>query len=205
MNKKQRERKNKKRSIKVGVTKLFKDKTVPYVDVQFIMTIGGKPFGSKRFHYRRGRSTSAFDLEQLASIIMTWEHTVNFGSTYAYDFLREVEGKIANRSKLTARQIFDKYWVHHRETIEKDFERKNKGIPGELFCEHENDYLKNKTGLSLEHFTKKPMPCKLAFLYAIYRWCYATDGFDGMKQEIENVPQYIKDIVDGLIAEYKKT
>jgi hypothetical protein len=169
------------------------------------MTIGGKPFGSKRFHYRRGRSTSAFDLEQLASIIMTWEHTVNFGSTYAYDFLREVEGKIANRSKLTARQIFDKYWVHHRETIEKDFERKNKGIPGELFCEHENDYLKNMTGLSLEHFTRKPMPCKLAFLYAIYHWCYATDGFDGMKQEIENVPQYIKDIVDGLIAEYKKT
>ena len=203
MNKKQRDRKNKKRAIKVGEWKR-EGRTVRYVDVQFLMTVGGKTFAGKRFHYGRGRTTSACDLEQLASIIMMWEHTVNFGSTYADEFLKEVEGKIANRSGLTADQIFTKHWVNYRETIEEDFERKNKGVAGEWFCEHENDCLKNSTGMWLDSFFREPLPIKLAILYGIYRLGYETDGFDGMKKEIEEIPQYIKDIVDGIIASSRK-
>ncbi len=101
MNKKQRNRKNRNRAIKVGEWKT-QDRTVRYVDVEFLMKVGGKVFGSKRFHYGRGRSTSAPDLEQLARIILRWEKTADFGTTHADDFIREVEGRIANRSGLTA-------------------------------------------------------------------------------------------------------
>lgn len=44
----------------------------------------------------------------------------------------------------------------------------------------------------------------LKILYGIYRLWYETDGFDGMKKEIEEIPQYIKDIVDGIIASSRK-
>lgn len=203
MNKKQRDRKNKKRAVKVGELKM-KDRTVRYVDVQFLMTVGGKPYAGKRFHYRRGRSTSACDMEQLASIIMMWENAVDFGSTHADEFLHEVEGKIANRSGLTADEIFKKHWVNFRETIEEEFERKNKGVPGDWFCEHENDYLKHSTGMWLDSFFREPLPVKLAVLYGIYRIGYETDGFDGMRKELEEIPQHIKEIVDGMIAESKK-
>lgn len=182
----------------------MKDCTIRYVDVQFLMTVGGKPYAGKRFHYRRGRSTSACDMEQLASIIMMWEKAVDFGSTHADEFLQEVEGKIANRSGLTADEIFKKHWVNFRETIEEEFERKNKGVPGDWFCEHENDYLKHSTGMWLDSFFRSPLPVKLAVLYGIYRIGYETDGFDGMRKELEEIPQHIKEIVDGMIAESKK-
>ena len=52
MTKKQRDRKNRKRAIKVGELSL-KNRTVRYVEVQFLMKVGGKVFGGKRFHYRR--------------------------------------------------------------------------------------------------------------------------------------------------------
>lgn len=189
--------------MKVGEMKM-RDRTIPYVDVQFLMTVGGKPYGSKRFHYRRGRSTSCSDMEQLAQIIMSWEQTVNFGSTYADDFLHEVEGKIANRNGLTADELFSKYWVNYKQTMEEQFEIDNKGVPGKLWCEHENDCLKNSTGLWLDGFMREPLPLKLAILYGIYRLGYPDDGFEGMRQEIEQTPQHIKDLVDGMIEESKR-
>lgn len=203
MNKKQRDRKNRKRAIKVGEWKT-KNRTVRYVDVQFLMKVGGKVFGSKRFHYNRGRSTSASDLEQLAQIILRWEKTVDFGSTNADDFLREVEGKIANRSGLTADEIISKYWVNYRETVEQEFELDNKGYPDHWLYKNENDCLRTSAGMWLDSFLNDPLPIKLAVLYGIYRIGYATDGFDGMRQEIEQVPQYIKDIVDDMIEQSKK-
>ena len=203
MNKKQRDRKNRKRAIKVGEWKT-KNRTVRYVDVQFLMKVGGKVFGSKRFHYNRGRSTSASDLEQLAQIILRWEKTVDFGSTNADDFLHEVEGKIANRSGLTADEIIRKYWVNYRETVEQEFERDNKGNQDHWLYKNDNDCLRTSAGMWLNSFFHEPMPIKLAVLYGIYRIGYATDGFDGMRQEIEQMPQYIKDIVDGMIEQSKK-
>ena len=174
------------------------------MDVQILMTVGGKTYAGKRIHYRRGLQTSACDLEQLASIIMMWERIVSGGSTYADEFLREVEGKIANRSGLTADEIFRKHWVNFRETIDEEFERKNKGIPGELWCEHENDYIKNMTGLSLDAFDKKPMPCKLAFLYGIMKLYYKGDDYEELKRDMDGLPQYLRDIVDKMINEGKK-
>lgn len=203
MNKKQRNRKNRNRAVKVGELKM-QDRTVRYVDVEFLMKVGGKVFGSKRFHYSHGQSTSASDLEQLARIILSWERIVDFGTTYANDFLHEVEGRIANRSGLTADEIFRKHWVNFRETIDEEFERKNKGIPGELWCEHENDYIKNKTGLSLDSFCRKPMPCKLAFLYGIMKLYYKGDDYDELKRDMDGLPQYLRDIVDKMIEEGTK-
>ena len=204
MNKKQRDRKNRKKAIKVGEWKA-KDHTAQYVDVEFLMRVGGKVFGGKRFHYNRGRSTSAFDLEQLAQIILRWEKTVDFGSTHADDFIREVEGKIANRSGLTADEIIQKYWVNYRETVEKQFESDNKGRPDHWLYKSENDCLRTSAGMWLDSFFHEPLPLKLAVLYGIYRIGYATDGFDGMRQEIEQMPQSIRDIVDKMIEESKKT
>lgn len=203
MNKKQRDRKNRKREIRVKDVN-FGDRTVRFVDVQILMKVGGKTYAGKRIHYRRGRETSACDLEQLASIIMMWEHIVCEGVTHADEFLREAEGKIANRSGLTADEIFRKHWVNFRETIDEEFERKNKGIPGELWCEHENDYIKNMTGLSLDSFSRKPMPCKLAFLYGIMKLYYKGDDYDELKRDMDGLPQYLRNIVDKMIDEGKK-
>jgi len=202
MTKKQRDRKNRKRAIKVGELSL-KNRTVRYVEVQFLMKVGGKVFGGKRFHYKRGRSTSASDLEQLARIILSWENTVNFGSTHADEFLREVEGRIANRSGLTADELFRKYWVNYRETMEQEFERDNKGDAGHPLYQHENDCLRYSAAMWLNSFFNEPLPMKLALLYGIYRIGYAADGFDGMRQEIEQIPQTIRDIVDGMIEKSK--
>lgn len=203
MNKKQRDRKNRKREIRVKDVN-FGARTVRFVDVQLLMKVGGKTYAGKRIHYRRGQQTSACDLEQLASIIMMWEKIVSDGSTYADDFLREVEGKIANHSGLTADEIFRKHWVNFRETIDEEFERKNKGLPGELWCEHENDYIKNMTGLSLDSFDRKPMPCKLAFLYGIMKLYYKGDDYDELKRDMDGLPQYLRDIVDGIIKKGTK-
>lgn len=202
MTKKQRDRKNRKRAIKVGELSL-KNRTVRYVEVQFLMKVGGKVFGGKRFHYKRGRSTSESDLEQLARIILSWENTVNFGSTHADEFLREVEGRIANRSGLTADELFRKYWVNYRETVEQEFERDNKGAADHPLYQHENDCLKYSAAMWLHSFFNEPLPIKLALLYGIYRIGYAADGFDGMRQEIEQIPQTIRDIVDGMIEKSK--
>lgn len=202
MTKKQRDRKNRKRAIKVGELSL-KDCTVRYVDVQFLMKVGGKVFGGKRFLYKRGRSTSASDLEQLAQIIMSWEKTVDFGSTHADEFLREVEGRIANRSGLTADELFRKYWVNYRETVEQEFERDNMGAADHPLYQHENDCLKYSAAMWLNSFFNEPLPMKLALLYGIYRIGYAADGFDGMRQEIEQIPHTIRDIVDGIIEKSK--
>lgn len=203
MNKKQRDRKNRKREIRIRDCN-FGDKTVRFVDVQILMKVGAKTYAGKRIHYSRGRHTSACDLEQLASIIMMWEHIVCDGVTYADDFLHEAEGKIANRSGLTADEIFRKHWVNFRETIDEEFERKNKGIPGDLWCEHENDYIKYMTVLSLDDFDKKPMPCKLAFLYAIMKLYYKGDDYNELKCDLDEIPQYLRDIVDKIINEGKK-
>jgi len=202
MTKKQRDRKNRKRAIKVGELSL-KDCTVRYVDVQFLMKVGGKVFGGKRFHYQRDRSTSASDLELLARIIMSWEKTVDFGTTHADEFLREVEGRIANRSGLTADELFRKYWVNYRETVEQEFERDNKGVADHPLYQHENDCLKYRAAMWLHSFFNEPLPIKLALLYGIYRIGYAADGFDGMRQEIEQIPHTIRDIVDGMIVKSK--
>ena len=198
MNKKKRDRKNRKREIRVRDVN-FGDRTVRFVDVQLLMKVGGKTYAGKRIHYRRGQHTMACDLEQLASIIMMWEQIVCGGSTYAYEFLSEAEGKIDNRSGLTADEIFQKHWVHFRETIDEEFERKNKGLPGTLFCEHENDYVKNMTGLSLDEFDRKPMPCKLAFLYGIMKLYYKGDDYDELRRDMDGMPKYLSDIVDGMI------
>lgn len=203
MKKKLRDRKNKKHAVKVGERK-WGDKTVRYVDVQFQMKIGGKVFGNKRFHYNRGRYTSASDLEQLARLILSWEKTVNFGTTHADEFIREVEGKIANRSGLTADEIIRKYWVNYRETIEQEFERDNKGNPDHWLYKSENDCLRTSAGMWLDSFFREPLPLKLAVLYGIYRIGYASEGFEGMRQEIEQIPQYIRDIVDKMIVESKQ-
>lgn len=202
MTKKQRDRKNRKRAIKVGELSL-KNRTVRYVEVQFLMKVGGKVFGGKRFHYKCGRSTSASDLEQLARIIMSWEKIVDFGSTHADEFLREVEGRIANRSGLTADELFRKYWVNYRETVEQEFERDNKGAADYPYYQHENDCLKYSAAMWLHSFFNEPLPMKLALLYGIYRIGYAADGFDGMRQEIEQIPHTIRDIVDGMIEKSK--
>ena len=203
MNKKQRDRKNRKREIRVKDYR-FGDRTVRFVDVQLLMKVGGKTYAGKRIHYRRGQQTQTCDLEQLASIIFMWEKIVSDGSTYADDFLREVEGKIANHSGLTADEIFRKHWVNFRETIDEEFERKNKGMSGELWCEHENDYIKNMTALSLDAFDKKPMPCKLAFLYGIMKLYYKDGEYAELKRDIDGLPQYLRDIVDEMINYSKK-
>lgn len=203
MNKKQRNRKNQKREIRVNNVN-FGDRTVRFVDVELLMKVGGKTYAGKRIHYGRSQSTSACDLEQLASIIMMWEKIVIGGSTYADDFLREAEGKIENRSGLTADEIFRKHWVNFRETIDEEFDRKNKGIPGQLWCEHENDYIMNTTALALDGFDKDPMPCKLAFLYGIMKLYYKGNDYDELKRDMDSLPQYLRGIVDKMINDEKK-
>lgn len=203
MKKKLRDRKNKKQSVKIGERK-WGDKTVRYVDVQFQMKIGGKVFGGKRFHYNRGRYTSASDLEQLARLILSWEKTVDFGTTHADEFIREVEGKIANRSGLTADEIIRKYWVNYRETVEQEFERDNKGNPDHWLYKSENDCLRTSAGMWLDSFFHEPLPLKLAVLYGIYRIGYASEGFEGMRKDIEQIPESIRDIVDKMIEESKQ-
>jgi len=203
MKKKLRDRKNKKQSVKIGERK-WGDKSVRYVDVQFQMKIGGKVFGSKRFHYNRGRYTSASDLEQLAQLILRWEKTVDFGTTHAHEFIREVEGKIANRSGLTADEIIRKYWVNYRETVEQEFERDNKGNPDHWLYKSENDCLRTSAGMWLDSFFREPLPLKLAVLYGIYRIGYASEGFEGMRKDIEQIPESIRDIVDKMIEESKQ-
>ena len=134
---------------------------------------------------------------------MSWEKIVDFGTTYADEFLREVEGRIANRSGLTADELFRKYWVNYRETVEQEFERDNKGAADHPLYQHENDCLKYSAATWLHNFFNEPLPMKLALLYGIYRIGYAADGFDGMRQEIEQIPHTIRDIVDGMIEKSK--
>jgi hypothetical protein len=60
------------------------------------------------------------------------------------------------------------------------------------------------TVLSLDAFDKEPMPCKLAFLYAIMKLYYKGDDYDELKRDMDGLPQYLRDIVDKMINEGKK-
>jgi anti-sigma B factor antagonist len=89
-------------------------------------------------------------------------------------------------------------------TFEQEFERDNKGNSDHWLYKNENDCLRTSAGMWLHSFFNNPLPLKLAVLYGIYRIGYATDGFDGMRQEIEQMPQSVRDLVDKMIEESKQ-
>ena len=204
MNKKECNRRNRKREAKIKAGK-FGQNGHTYVDMEFSMKIGGKLAGRKRLHYGRRRCTSAFDLEQLAEIVLMWEQQL-FQSTDFETVLQEAAQYLPSRLGLTPEQVFCRYWTDAAKTWEEEFNERNAGGGNEnaWWGKEKDDYLRYITNEELYSFQLSPMPVKLAYIYGIFRGFYSKGGFDELRYDIENTPQYIKNIVDSIMTREEK-
>lgn len=169
-----------------------------FIEVSVKMAIGGQLYAGKKKFYKSSLSTCGTDLEQIAQIILTYERMYNLPNTNADYFLNAIKDKVTNKNGLSVDELIQKYWVNHKQTLEEEFEQRNKaGEEGRWWGPLENDYLKANAILWLEGFAKMPYPLQLAVLYGI---SYICGGRNDLNKELDNCPQWIRDIVDGMVV-----
>jgi hypothetical protein len=185
-------------------------KTIPYeseedkeyVDVVVRIEIKGHFLHGYTKRYTRGRESAAFTLDQFARIIFIYERLLNAGSTYAMDgMLQEVEKHLPKKDGETAQQVFEKYWINMKDTINSEYEEFNAGQSGEFIMYPEkDDYLKSCFMSLANSVLKSAKPIQDAFIYWAHKYCY-NSSFDEIQKDLDAVPEHIKGIVDALVAE----
>ena len=169
-----------------------------HVEVKVSISIGGVLYDSKKTYYRKNIYTSGTDLEQLARIILMYQRMYGLEGGSAYDFLDEIKDKVENRNGLTVDQLMQKYYVNLKQTIEEEFNERNKaGAEYSWWGDMENDYLKYGVANWVENISNMPEPQRLACLYALSKLCGDAEG---IKKEIDNCPQWLKELVDGMFG-----
>jgi hypothetical protein len=173
-----------------------------FLRVSIHMMIDGELINMKKVKYQRGSETIACTLDDLGRIIFMWERMFSGGSTYAMDgFLQKAEKKLPKKNNETAQSVFEKYWINLEKTINQEFEELNKGDndPDATLFPEVNDYLTFLISQECRGFNLAPLPIQYGFLYWLFK--YVMNGsIDEIQTEINNVPDYIKEIVDNKIV-----
>lgn len=182
--------------------KTEKSGNTEFLTVSIHMEIGGKLGRRKeKKYYSRGRETHAFTLDDAGRIIFMWDRMFNGGSTYAYDgLMQELEKKLPKRNNETAEEVFKKYWVNLKETINQEFEEINKGEKGEYaLFPVEGDYLIFCLSEAINGFERQPLPVKYGFLYWFHKYLF-KGSFEELQDDLNNIPQTIKDLIDANVT-----
>ncbi len=160
----------------------------------------------KKTYYGRGSETYCYTLDDFASTIFHWEKMFSPHSTYAYDgLLQQMEKKLPKKDGETAESVFQKYWVNLKQTINKDFEDKNKGEGAKEYAMFpvEGDYLKFLIASNCQDFNNAPLPVKYGFLHWFFK--YVMHGsIEEFKADLNNIPEEIKKLVDTVIVKQSK-
>lgn len=172
-----------------------------FVHITRILKIDGYIADKHEIVYGRSSTTSAFDLEDVARLLYMWEIMEGSGATYAVDYIPKLAKKLPSRNGLTPQQLFEKYWVNNQESAQEEFELLNKGVEGEYTSwKKENDYLKYLISTTLEMFEKSPLFVKYGVFYALVKYYFKGKIEEMYTDFYENVPQYVKDMVDNEIV-----
>ena len=156
----------------------------------------------KKTYHAQGRECPVFTLEDFARILFLYNHIFDSSTTYIYDgLLQEMEEKLPKQKDETAKSLFMKYWVNLNQTINEDFEKMNKGEGHPLYPE-ENDYLRRCVAGLCDSFANQPFPVQYGFIWYLYKFIM-NESIEEIQQEINNVPEYIKCIVDKMISDAK--
>ena len=195
MGAKKKWRNERKRRHRESVARLEKE----FVDIIFRWEINGKIYRKKKKRlYSRGRESSAFDLESAAQIIYMWDKVCCDGITYGDEAIKDLAKILPNKSGLTERQIFEKYWVDTDAAAAKLFKE---GAERSIKCGYVNsfdEYIAHRSGKLMEQFSCNSLPVKQALLWFIFKYC-ENQSFDELKADIGQIPQKIADMVDRLV------
>ena len=173
-----------------------------YITITMRLEVEGQlQHEEKKTYHARGRECPVFTLEDFARILFLYNHIFDSSATYICDgLLQEMEEKLPKQKDETAKSLFMKYWVNLKQTINDDFDERNKGEKGHPLYPEENDYLKRCIAGLCDSFVNKPLPVQYGFIWYMYKFIM-NESYDEIKQEINNVPEYIKRIVDKMISD----
>lgn len=166
-----------------------------YVTISINLRINGKIHRTKRRKlYARGWETYAYDLQDFARILFSYDKIFG-GATYAYDgLLQEMERKLPSRNGETAESLFNKYWINMRETIQQEFDEMNAGGHRTPFADP-GSYFEFMLSEQTNGFNESPMVVKQGFLYWLHHYCL-KGSIEEYQNDLELVPQSVKKVVD---------
>lgn len=167
------------------------------VKVSLTLSVDGNIIKEQETYYSRNRETSVFTLEQFARVILMWDRIFDStGTTYAYDgLMQKMEKVLPSKTGDTAETLFQKYWIDFEKTIEKEFDKLNKGSNDTPFPEAD-DYLKFCIAGMCNGFQNLPLPAKKGFIYWFYEYAI-NDSLREIEKD-HKIPKRIKKLVDNL-------
>jgi|GEM_PF-4577972 hypothetical protein len=183
-----------------------KKQNTDHITVSIHMKVDGKLMNMKEVTYERGRETGGFTLDSLARLLFMWEHRFSSGSTYLMDgLLQEAEKKLPKEDNETAQSVFEKYWINWEKTMNEEFEKLNQGDNESEFplWPEKNDFLIFEIWQLLHNFSRNTMPVKYGFLYWFHKYIMHSD-INEYLSDLNNIPDFIKEIVDEKIIDQKK-
>jgi hypothetical protein len=175
-----------------------------YLTVSIHMKIDGQIYNMEEVKYQRGRETYCYTLDDFARTIFMWEKQFS-GTTYAMDdLLPKAEKVLEKKEGETAQSVFEKYWVNLKQTIDQEFIELNKGNKDDEYplYPEKNDYLTHLIAHVCDGFNYKPLPVKYGFLYWLFKYVM-NSSLNEIEQEIADVPDEIRSIVDNIVIEKK--
>lgn len=135
-------------------------------------------------------------------ILFMWNKIFSPSTAHIYDVLKDIEKKLPKKNNETADDIFQKYWVCLKETINEEFKERNKGDVNCPIYKVKNDYLKHCITSICNNFNNAPLPVKYGFLWWFYK-SVMNSSIKEIEEEISNVPEEIKEIIS-LMENYKE-
>ena len=171
-------------------------KNKDYITMTLEMKIEGKVRNKKEVKiYSRGTERSVFTLDELVRSVLIWENMYFSHSTYIDDLIGKYKDVLP--SEHTPEELFQMYWINLKETIEKEFEKYNKGVKNSIFPQ-QNDYLKHCIYSMLDEFYNSPAPVRYGFFYYLF-YKVLNGSLEEFKMELSNIPENIKEIVDSIV------
>lgn len=169
-----------------------------YIEVSSHVRVGGKVFNDRTKIYSRGRASSHFDIDSLASHLFMIDRQIGSGSTYADEVLQEIIDKklLKNPNNYTARDLMNKWWVK-TDDIEKLFveeiERMSEVYPSA------KEYIESVIVNKVISFQKSPMIVKQGFLYWFWKYLM-NESIDEILEDFKNIPQNVIDFIDANVV-----
>jgi hypothetical protein len=164
-----------------------------YLSLKFSFEIDGKLKGKKIFKHIIGTSKEpiAFTLEDVARQYAIGESIANVSGTsldYVLDDCKEFFGASDEDVKV----LMDKYW-HKKQVTFKELIDSYKPFVKEDTAE--SALVQDAMHRLIDKFSRAPFEIKRGLIYTVFKHFNDSD-MANMQKDIDNTPQYLKDIID---------
>lgn len=167
--------------------------------VERFIKLNGVVMDSQKHTYTNKKG---FTFEDVARILYTCEKLYAGGSTYAVDKIPDLQKRLRNPNKATPKQLIEKYWSGTKELVDTEYKAFLKGQSIEsLSMLSSNDvYIKTKIKRLISDFTAPVPQLDQAYTYWMVKK-YMGGDFPKFKRYIDSVPEFIRNMVDNIMAE----